>query len=161
MLAAWAALALVSSSLVVSAGDLRLLPTPVGVTEMFVSDPRSGLALDGYDPTLYLLEGRAGLGRPGEEAVWGGVAWQFASVANRTAFLHDPAAFLPRIGGYDAEAAARGVLARSDPTNWVRRSGRIYLFRTEAARERFERLPEAAELAERRWPALRAGLVGS
>jgi hypothetical protein len=139
--------------------DVSLLPTALGVTEAYLSDPRSGLALQGFDPTSYLLDGKPDLGLPEQEAVWSGLAWRFQNGANRAAFLRDPEAFLPRLGGYDAEAASRGLLVRSDPRLWIRRSGRIYLFRDGSARERFERRPEGAEQAEDGWRALRAGLV--
>ena len=157
--AAWTGLAACLSAAPATPSYVGLLPDAVGVTEIYLADARSGLALQGFDPTIYLLEGKPGLGLPGQEAVWGGLAWRFASGANKAAFLRDPESFLPRLGGYDAEAAGRGVLVRSDPLVWLRRSGRIYLFRTMAARERFDRRPEAPEQAEDRWRALRAGLV--
>lgn len=140
-------------------GMLRLLPPVVGSSELFVSHSRSALALNGFDPLTYLLERRPRPGSAGHELVWSGLAWHFVSAANRAAFLRDPDGFAPRFGGYDAEAIARGVLAEADPQFWVRRSGRVYLFRTSAARDRFRADQGVVVQAEARWPALRADLV--
>lgn len=136
-----------------------VFPTLLGMTERVASDPRSGLALSGYDPVGYLVEGSARPGLARHEASFAGVAWRFASGANREAFLRDPAAFLPRIGGYDATAAASGRAVAADPLLFVVRTGRLYLFRTEEGRSRFLADSEAAEASERGWLRIRPGLV--
>lgn len=138
---------------------LRHLPPPLGVGEFYGVDPTSGLALGGFDPTLYLLEGQPGLGDAAHELIQDGIAWRFRTAANKAAFLRDPDAFLPRLGAYDADGVARGLLVRADPLIWVRDADRIYLFRNPEARHRFESRPHAADAAEGRWPALQAGLV--
>lgn len=141
------------------AGDSSMLPPVVGTSELFIAPNRSALAMRGYDPLTYLLERRPRAGSADHELVWSGLAWRFVSSANRAAFLRDPDGFAPRFGGYDAEAVARGVLAEADPLIWLRRSGRVYLFRVSAARDRFRVDEAAAVRAEARWPALRADLV--
>ena len=140
------------------AEDPRLLPDVLGASELYAPDPNSGLALGGRDPLSYQLDG---LPRPGvrvAEAIWRGVAWRFASDANRAAFLRDPNAFAPRIGGYDAQAAAAGLLVEADPDIFLIRSGRLYLFRTLASRDRFAADLAAAARAEAEWLRLQ-GLV--
>src|ERR687897_3752699 len=69
----------------------------------------SGVALDGFDPVSYFLGNGPKPGLPEHELVWGGVAWRFASAANREAFRRDPDAYAPRFGGYDAEAGGAGL----------------------------------------------------
>ncbi len=135
------------------------LPAIVGATERQASDGRSGLGLSGYDPVSYGIDGEPRPGLARHEAVLGGLAWRFASEANRQAFLRDPDAFLPRTGGYDASQAADGRVAAADPLVFLVRAGRLYLFRSPEGRARFLADPAAPAAAERNWERLRAGLV--
>jgi hypothetical protein len=141
------------------AEDLALLPEVLGTSQFYAADPNSGLALGGRDPVVYQIEGTPRGGVRGQETLWGGVAWRFASEANRAAFLRSPELFAPRIGGYDAEAAAQGRLVEASPDIFLLRAGRLYLFRTDASRERFKASAEAASRAEANWPKLQGVLV--
>ncbi len=141
------------------AEDVGLLPSPLGLSALYASDGRSGLGLAGYDPLSFWLDAQPRPGDPALELAWGGFAWRFVGEANRAAFRRDPAAFLPRFGGYDAVGIAGGRIARADPTIFLVRDDRLYLFRTPDARALFEAHPDLAEAAEARWPALQAGLV--
>ena len=141
------------------AHDLALLPEVVGTAQFYAADPNSGLALGGRDPVVYQMEGMPRGGVRGQETLWRGVAWRFASEANRAAFLRSPELFAPRLGGYDAGAAAEGRLVEASPDIFLLRSGRLYLFRTEASRERFKASAEAASRAEANWPKLQGVLV--
>lgn len=145
-----------------SAGDLRLLPPLLGTTEQHGSNALSGLGLGGHDPLSYVLGDAPRAGRAELELVWGGLAWRFGSRANRAAFLRDPHSFLPRIGGYDALAAADAHVVDASPFIFARHAGRLYLFRTEDGRRRFLAGGErAAAAAEAGWLRIRSGLVGS
>lgn len=141
------------------AEDVALLPSPLGLSALYASDARSGLGLAGYDPLSFWLDAQPRPGDPAFELAWGGFAWRFAGEANRAAFRRDPAAFLPRLGGYDAAGIAEGRIARADPTVLLVREDRLYLFRTPEARALFAAHPDLAAAAEARWPALRTGLV--
>jgi hypothetical protein len=143
------------------AENVALLPSAVGAVQTFVSEARSGLALSGYDPISFHLDGEARPGLAAHELVWGGVGWRFASAANRAAFQRDPRAFLPRIGGYDATAAASGLVVAADPRIHLVRDERVYLFRNEESRARFVADPAMAARAEGRWPSLKGELVQS
>jgi YHS domain-containing protein len=143
------------------AENVALLPSAVGAVQTFVSEARSGLALSGYDPISFHLDGEAKPGLAAYELVWGGVGWRFSSAANRAAFLRDPRAFLPRIGGYDATAAASGLVVAADPRFHLVRGERVYLFRNEESRARFAADPSLALEAEARWPSLKGELVQS
>ena len=135
------------------------LPPTVGATERMSADPLSGLGLHGFDPVSYFLAEGLKPGRSDLELLWGGLAWRFASEANRQAFARDPEAYAPRVGGYDAEATARGLTVDSDPRIYAVRSGRLYLFRTQAGRTRFLADAGVADRAEALWPDLKRGLV--
>jgi hypothetical protein len=138
----------------VRAQPLDGLPPVIGTSEVFVADERSGFGLRGFDPVSYFLSPMPLPGREGVELIWSG-----ASEANREAFARDPEVYAPRIGGYDAGAAAEGRLVAADPTLFAIRDGRLYVFRGERSRARFEADASLAGKAEARWPELRRDLV--
>jgi YHS domain-containing protein len=131
----------------------------VAMTEVFHVDEATGFALGGFDPVTYLLPEGPQPGRSPHELVWSGVAWRFASAANRAAFEASPTVYAPRLGGYDAEAMSRGRMVDANPTISIIRDGRLYLFRNDANRARFLADPAVGPRAEERWAGLKAGLV--
>lgn len=134
-------------------------PPVIGSTDLFAADELSGLGLRGFDPVSFFL-GTPAPGLAGLEFVRDGVAWRFASGANRDAFERDPDRYVPRIGGFDTTAAAEGRLVIADPLTFAVRNSQLYLFRTERNRARFRDDPAIGEAAEARWPNLKRELVG-
>lgn len=118
------------------------------------ADRLSGLAIAGFDPVAYHMDGRARAGQPEQEAEHGGAVWRFANEANRAAFLRAPDLYAPRLGGFDAEAAARGVVAGADASLFLLVDERLYLFRSREARDRFTADAGMRARAEAGWPAL-------
>lgn len=139
--------------------NATILPPVLGATELYASERLSGVALDGFDPVSYRLDPAPRPGRTAHEYVWRGLAWRFASAANRAAFIRDPESFAPRIGGYDAERAASDVVVPGDPEIFLVRSGGLYLFRSEDHRRRFLADEDLATRAEASWRRLQPGLV--
>jgi hypothetical protein len=121
--------------------------------------PAGRIALGGFDPVSYFLDGPEP-GRPAYEHVWAGRSWRFARAANREAFRADPAAYAPRLGGFDPIGVLAGRLVDSDPLVYARLPGpeggdRLYLFRTDEHRLRVLAEPRLGAEAEARWPGLR------
>jgi hypothetical protein len=141
------------------AAPLSSLPAVVGVTEVFAVDELSGVALYGFDPVSYFLGEGPKPGLAEHEIIWSGVAWRFASVANRDAFLDHPETYAPRVGGYDATAVAQGLTVRANPWLSVVHSDGLYLFRSDQARARFVADESIAEKAEERWAGLKLALI--
>lgn len=136
---------------------LGLGPLPAGsaTTERVVSDPRSGLAIGGYDPVAYFTDAAPMAGRPEFELTFAGVVWRFRNEGNRAAFVANPEVFMPGFGGYDPMTVARGASAPGHAELWVIVEERLYLFFTETARAAFAGDPgPAIEAAERAWPAV-------
>jgi hypothetical protein len=125
-----------------------------------VTDPLTGVALDGFDPVSYFLDGPR-QGRPEFEYVWAGVPWYFANAANRDAFIRAPRTYAPAYGGYGVMSLARGYLSDGDPHVYLIRNDRMLLFFSPENRAAFE-LAEAAALAaaDTNWPRLQAELIG-
>lgn len=147
-----AALALVG---VLAAG----LPGLTATTEWVVTDRNSGLAIHGFDPVAYFVEGTATLGRGEFEYRHAGVVWQFKNPGNKAAFAADPDVYSPRFGGYDPIGLARGVPLAGDPRIWLIAGERLYLFQSQENREAFAADQErAAEAADTAWPAIQRTL---
>lgn len=130
------------------------VPGRAATTELVVADPHTGLAIAGFDPVAYFTDGAARPGLPEFEFGFAGAVWRFRNEGNRAAFMADPEVYMPRFGGHDPVAAARGAGTPGHPELWAVAEGRLYLFYSAAAREAFLRDPGLAiDAAERGWPA--------
>lgn len=82
----------------------------------------------GHDPVAYFAEGRARRGDPALSARHGDVVYYFASDAHRSLFIADPDRYAPQYGGFCASGAAYGLKLGSDPTEFIVRDGRLFIF---------------------------------
>jgi len=129
-------------------------------TERVVSNRFSGLAIDGFDPVAYFVDGAPMLGLREFEASQNGVVWRFHNEGNRASFLAHPEIYGPQFGGYDPVDIARGVTVAGNPLFWVVAGERLYLFALEANRDAFAADPQSfLTHAVSRWPALERGLA--
>jgi hypothetical protein len=118
-----------------------------------VVNPHSGLAISGFDPVAYFTDGTPRVGRPDMELSQGGAVWRFRNEGNRSAFAGHPEIYMPRFGGYDPVAIARGASVPGHPLVWSVVGQRLYLFYTDAARAAFIADPgRIIEAATRKWP---------
>ncbi|MGJ4956185.1 YHS domain-containing (seleno)protein [Bradyrhizobium sp. HKCCYLRH2015] len=144
--------------LVIAAITLAALPpvgAPAATTQRIISDRFSGLAIDGFDPVSYFVDGKAMPGLPDFEASQGGVVWRFRNEGNRASFLAHPEVYGPQFGGYDPTDVARGVTVAGNPRFFVVVEERLFLFNREASRDAFAADPgRYLPRAEARWPAL-------
>lgn len=137
--------------------------TPVfaqSIITTIVTDPISGVAIDGYDPVSYFTDPQPLRGKSDYEYYWGGVPWYFVSAANRDVFIRAPEVYAPLHGGYCEMALARGYLSDGKPGLYLVRDNRVLLFYSAANRDAFQLAEaEAAGKAEANWPKLSATLV--
>ena len=131
-----------------------------GITERVFVDPVSGVAILGFDPVSYFIDGRAEPGRVEYEAAYAQTVWRFTSAGNRAAFLRDPDVYMPAFGGYDGQAMLRGKPVDSDPVMFAIVRQRLILFRTAEGRAAFlSQGEEALDAAEAKWQELRPQLL--
>jgi hypothetical protein len=124
-------------------------------TERIVADWHTGLALYGYDPVAYFTNAAPAMGRAEFEHSFAGVVWRFRNEGNRAAFMAHTEIYMPRCGGYDPIAVARGIPTRGNPTIWLIDRSRLYLFASVRSREAFAADPQdAAAAAEDKWPSV-------
>jgi hypothetical protein len=129
--------------------------TPVTASDrgpVILTDPLTGLAIGGFDPVAYFIDGKARVGHRDIEGHAFGVGWRFVNDGNRAAFLARPDLYAPRFGGHDPVALGRGVAVGGRPDLFVLARDRLFLFATPRSREAFLADPAVAiAAAEARW----------
>jgi YHS domain-containing protein len=146
-------LTIVAWLLLVSAGHAQDGLTPI------VTDPLSGVAIDGYDPVSYFIEQEPVQGKPDFEYVWGGVSWYFKSAANRDVFARNPAVYAPQYGGHCLMSLSRGYLSDGKPRLFIIEALKLYFFYSTANRDAFlMSKAEALGKAKANWGNLSKGL---
>lgn len=131
------------------------LSLPRAVAAPIEVNPDTGLAISGFDPVAYFTEGKPELGRSGLELNLGGAVWQFRNEGNRAAFAEHPEVYMPRFGGYDPVAIARGESVPGHPLIWALVGQRLYLFYDTKARDAFMADPgRIIVAADRKWPTV-------
>ena len=128
-------------------------------TERVVINRHTGLAIDGFDPVAYFADAAPKPGRAGLEFRHAGASWRFSNEGNRAAFVAAPGVYMPRFGGYDPIALARGAAAAGHPMLWSIVGKQLYLFHSAETLAAFKGNPESAiEAADRHWPEVLHGL---
>jgi hypothetical protein len=132
------------------AGGTAALAT---TTERVVANPRTGLAIEGFDPVAYFIDETATVGRPDFELRYRGAIWRFHNPGNRAVFVENPGEYEPRFGGYDPVAVGRGAPTPGNPEIWLILGGKLYLFYDPRTRDEFRSDPRRLLMqAEARWP---------
>ena len=108
---------------------LFLILSGCGTTHATVETSRGeSLMLLGYDPVAYFTAGRPTRGRHTLNATHEGRTYYFSAEETRRSFLANPARYEPQYGGFCANGAAYRVKLGSDPTQFVVRDGRLFIF---------------------------------
>jgi YHS domain-containing protein len=141
----------------VAAGPVRA----ESVVTAIVTDPLTGVALEGYDPVSYFIDAEPRMGMADYEYYWGGVPWYFVSAANRDVFMRAPEVYAPQHGGHCVMSLARGFLSDGQPRVFVIEKMKLYLFYSAANREAFLLAKQdALDDAETHWAELAKDLSG-
>lgn len=82
----------------------------------------------GHDPVSYFTKGRHERGRSDLKVSLPDRTYYFTSEEQRKLFLANPARYEPQYGGFCASGAAYALKLGSDPTAWVIRDGRLFIF---------------------------------
>ena len=140
---------------------LALMARADGLVTTIVTDPLTGVAIDGYDPVSYFIDSEPHLGRPDFEYDWGGVPWYFESAANRDVFARNPDIYAPQYGGHCLMSLSRGYLSDGKPRLYAIEAMKLYFFYSSANRDAFL-LSKSEAIAEagKNWPKLSKDLSG-
>ncbi len=116
---------------------------------------QGGLAMGGYDPVAYHVDGRPTRGSSEFETEWMGAQWRFASAENLAAFQSAPDIYAPAYGGYCAYAVSKGSLRPGDPKIWRIVDGKLYLNLSPSIQSKWEKdIPASLARANQNWPEL-------
>lgn len=129
------------------------LISPAAAKDPVYTGTFSSLAVSGFDPVAYFVEGKPVEGRADLEYEWNGATWRFASEDNLAAFIADPMAYAPQYGGYCAWAVSQGYTASSDPQAWRIVDNKLYLNYSKDVQKRWKGdIPGNIAKADRNWP---------
>ncbi len=107
------------------------------------------VAIKGYDTVAYFTEGQPTKGSPEFVFAWNDAQWQFASAAHRDMFASNPEHYAPQFGQFCSMGLAVGKRAIADPEVWKIVDGKLYLYFSKGARDKFEQnAPENIKKAE-------------
>jgi len=88
----------------------------------------SNIALDGYSPVSYLDLGLAQRGDKQYKSEYKKVAYYFTSNKQKAQFDKNPEKYLPQYGGYCAFGIYAGAKFRVEPTKFIVKDGKYFLF---------------------------------
>jgi len=94
------------------------------------------VAIKGYDPVAYFEPGRPTMGSDSIFYEFDGTRYLFSSQKNRDLFVKNPDRYAPQFTGLCAANLAQGRRVEADPTAFVVREGKLYLFQTQKGAER-------------------------
>jgi YHS domain-containing protein len=90
---------------------------PAARAEKPINTTLFGVAIKGFDPVAYFVEGKPRQGASNFTVEWQGATWRFANAQHRDAFKATPEQFAPQFGGYCAWAVSQNYTASTDPEN--------------------------------------------
>lgn len=152
-------LALISAAIVAIVAVTELTQGPEAAPVEHWLSTRNTLALAGYDPVSFHLEGVPKKGAETFSTRWNGREWHFSNPLNLSRFIADPERYAPQFDGYSVFGMARGKTYKADPQQFDVIDGKLYLSRNAKVRELWRANPDGfLEQAERNWLELRQEL---
>jgi YHS domain-containing protein len=109
------------------------------------------VSLKGHDPVAYFTEGRPVKGSTAINYDFDDARYLFSSQKNRELFASSPDRYTPQYSGLCATGLALGMKAQADPTVWKIVDGKLYVFSSAQAREKFEQDPSLYAKAQQNW----------
>ena len=88
----------------------------------------SNIALQGYSPVSYADLGLAQRGVKEFKTEYKGVIYYFTSKEQKASFDSNPGKYLPQYGGFCAFGVYAGAKFRVDPTKFISKDGKYFLF---------------------------------
>jgi YHS domain-containing protein len=88
----------------------------------------SNIALAGYSPVSYLDLGLAQIGNKEYKSEYQKTTYYFTSAEQKATFDKSPSKYLPQYGGFCAFGTYAGAKFRVDPTKFIVKDGKYYLY---------------------------------
>lgn len=109
------------------------------------------VTLKGHDPVAYFTEGRPVKGSTAINYDFDDARYLFSSQKNRELFASSPDRYTPQYGGLCVTGMALGMRAEADPTVWKIVDGKLYVFSSTQAREKFEKDASMLAKSQENW----------
>jgi|SRR5687767_9570477 len=116
---------------------------------LFAQSP--SVSLKGHDPVSYFTEGRPVKGSDRITYDFDEARYQFASPKNRELFAANPDRYAPQYSGLCTTGLAFGVKAEANPTVWKIVDGKLYVFSSAQARDKFDQDASMLAKAQQNW----------
>lgn len=109
------------------------------------------VSLKGHDPVAYFTDGRPVKGSERITYDFDEARYQFSSPRNRELFAASPDRYTPQYTGLCAAGMAFGRKAEANPEVWKIVDGKLYVFSSTGAREKFEQDPSLLAKSQQNW----------
>jgi YHS domain-containing protein len=109
------------------------------------------VTLKGHDPVAYFTDGRPVKGSAAINYDFDDARYLFSSQKNRDRFAASPDRYTPQFTGLCATGMAFGMKAEADPTVWKIVDGKLYVFSSTQAREKFDQDASMLAKAQQNW----------
>jgi YHS domain-containing protein len=127
---------------------------PLAAEAASATDKR--LALSGYDPVSYFIDGHPEKGSTEYQASYDDATYWFKTPEHRATFVADPDHYAPQFQGFCTVTLSRGAKYEADPDAWVIADGKLYVFGSKAAVPVFQaQTASVIEKATDNWAKLR------
>jgi YHS domain-containing protein len=118
------------------------------------------VAIKGYDPVAYFVDGRAVEGNEQYSHRWLGATWHFASAEHRDLFAKDPSRYAPQYGGYCADGVSFGTVTTNvDPRAWRIIDGKLYISYDPGAAQGMETNKAKVPDGQKHWADVQQTLI--
>jgi YHS domain-containing protein len=109
------------------------------------------LAIKGYDPVAYFVEGRPVMGAASIAYDFDDARYLFSSAKNRELFVSNPERYTPQFAGLCTTGLSLGRRVEADPNMFIVRDGKLYVFMNANGREMAEKDPAIFAKARQAW----------
>ena len=120
-----------------------------------VNVDENGVALQGYDPVAYFIDGQPVKGAQELATSYNGAIYYFASAEHKAKFEKEPGKYAPRFGGFCAFAVSRGATAPINVDAFQIIHGQLVLQKNQDILKRWQEDSEGNfQKAEANWPKI-------
>jgi YHS domain-containing protein len=142
------------------ASAILALPLHAIAEELVNTGYFGDVAIKGYDPVAYFVDGKAVEGSPRFSHRWLGATWHFASAEHRDRFIAEPSKYAPQYGGYCADGVSLGTVTTNvDPRAWRIIDGKLYISYDPGAAEGMEKNPAKVPDSQKHWSEVQQTLI--
>jgi len=109
------------------------------------------VALKGNDPVSYFNPGRPAKGASKISYDFDESRYLFSSAKNKELFAANPDRYAPQFSGLCATGMSMGMKAEADPSVFLVKDGKLYIFSSVEARQMVEKDPTLLKKAQEAW----------